>query len=121
MIAAASVLLLYTLLYLVIKDTTINSINKIKRNFKYYPKHYCMPSRWMRKHFKLPKREIPKFLCFRLYESAACIALIPVMFFVLLFTQFNEYVASGIIFVSAMFFLLDQIVWLILSSIFEKT
>ena len=45
------------------------AIEDIKTNFRFFPKHYAMPPRWIRKHFNLRKNEIPKFCLFGLYVA----------------------------------------------------
>ncbi len=45
----------YLLISFFIKNSAIEMIEQIGRNSKLYPKHYCMPSPWMRKCFKLKK------------------------------------------------------------------
>lgn len=51
------------------KSFTIEAINEICINPRYYPKHYCTVPRWIKKHFKVKQRMIPKFLCFEFYIS----------------------------------------------------
>ena len=45
------------------------AIEDIRINFRFFPKHYAMPPRWIRKHFNLRKKEIPKFCLFGLYVA----------------------------------------------------
>ncbi len=49
------------------KSFTIEAINEICINPRYYSKHYCIVPRWIKKYFKVKKRMIPKFLCFEFY------------------------------------------------------
>ena len=42
-------------------------IKKVGIRIKFYPAHYIMPSRKMRKIFKLDKKEIPKWMYFILF------------------------------------------------------
>ena len=49
------------------KSFTIEMIKEICINPPYYPKHYCIVPRWIKKCFKVKQRMIPKFLCFEFY------------------------------------------------------
>lgn len=51
------------------RSVAINGDKEVRTNFKFYPKHYIMPPRWIRKMFSLPKREMAKYLVFHLYLS----------------------------------------------------
>ncbi len=50
-------------------------IKKVGIRIKFYPAHYIMPIRKMRKIFKLDKKEIPKWMYFSLYLSFVYIIL----------------------------------------------
>ena len=50
-------------------------IERVGIRIKFYPAHYIMPSRKMRKIFKLDKKEIPKWMYFSLYLSFVYIIL----------------------------------------------
>ncbi len=50
-------------------------IKKVGIRIKFYPARYIMPSRKMRKIFKLDKKEIPKWMYFLLYLSFVYIIL----------------------------------------------
>ena len=58
-------------------------IKKVGIRIKFYPAHYIMPSRKMRKIFKLDKKEIPKWTYLSLYLSFVYIILFLV--FLILF------------------------------------
>lgn len=49
----------------------IRSIKEVKTNFKFFPRHYSMPPKWIRKLYHLKKAKIPKYLLFMLYLSVA--------------------------------------------------
>ena len=95
-------------------------IEKIKTNFKFYPKHYVLPPRWIRKHFKLKKKSIPKFIMFRLYLAVAFIALIPITIIIFLLpivnATFMYWMPFGLIF----FAFVDVVVFEILCSIYNR-
>lgn len=55
-------------------------IKRVGIRIKFYPAHYIMPSKKMRKIFKLEKKEIPKWMYFSLYLSFVYI----ILFFVFL-------------------------------------
>lgn len=52
-----------TLSHLTTKNFAKGMIKEIGVNRRYYPKHYAIPRRWIRKVFELEKREIPRFIC----------------------------------------------------------
>ena len=62
-------------------------IKKVGIRIKFYPAHYIMPSRKMRKIFKLDKKEIPKWTYLSLYLSFVYIILFLVFS---IFLQFNR-------------------------------
>lgn len=46
-----------------------NADKEIRTNSKFYPMHYMIPPRWLRKMFSLTKKEMAKFLVWQLYFS----------------------------------------------------
>ena len=102
-----------------LKASTIFTANQIKTNFKYYPKHYVLPPRWLRKHYKLKKTEIPKYWLFRLYVAFVIKILSPVATLVALFSLLNSTVVSALIFFPPVILLPDLlIIWPILTLIY---
>lgn len=74
-------------------------IKEIGFHKKYYPKKYIMPSRKMRKIFKLKKQEIPKWIYMNFYISFIFLALFIVgwlLYFLLDNKQFIERIFFGI-------------------------
>ena len=110
----------YVLCYFFFKNSAIGMINEVKTNFNLFPKYYCLPPRWMRKHFNLKNKKIPQYLCFRLYVSIAFGLLAPVTTIIGLCTQFNNIVIGIILFAPSFFVLPDTIQFIILSHIFKK-
>ena len=53
----------YLAAYRFFRFTAVITINDIKTNFKLFPKHYALPPRWIRKHFKLKKLKFQSFCC----------------------------------------------------------
>lgn len=56
------------------RSMAINGDKVVRTNSKYYPKHYAIPSRWLRRLFSLPKRDMAKYFVFHLYLSLMHIA-----------------------------------------------
>ena len=110
----------YVLLYFFFRNSAIGMIDEIKTNFKLFPKHYTLPPRWMRKHFKLKKSEIPKYLFFRLCVSMFFGLLTPVVCVVCLFSQFNACVVGAMVLLPCAFVIPDTVVFIIMSRIFKK-
>ena len=106
--------------YIFFRSTAKIKIDEIKTNFKYFPKQYSLPPRWMRKHFKLQKAEIPKFLLFRLYLAISYGVLAPISVIVGIITQFDSHVLRIMAFSSVLFVIPDSVVFIIMSHLFEK-
>ena len=53
------------------RNSTVGMIKEIGINSqsRYYPKHYIIPKRWMRKFFHINQRTIPRYLYFELLVS----------------------------------------------------
>ena len=90
--------------------------------FKRYPKHYAMPSPWIRKTFRLKKKEIPIFLLVRLYITVFYGILTLIMPLVMLFVGFiiNETVALKILLASMVFLGADRLLVMATMYFFEK-
>ena len=101
-------------------DAILLTIDEIKTNFRFYPKHYCMPPRWMRKFFKMKKREIPKFLCYRLYVCFAAFLWAFIGFIIAFVSQFNVVIIALVWFLPCFYLIPDIIVFLILRWIYIK-
>lgn len=110
----------YLLLYLFLKNSAIVAMNEIKTNFKLFSKHYCLPPVWIRKHFKLKKTEIPKFLLFRLYVAMFFLVSAPIAVIICLVSQFNFRVIGSLMFFPGLFVLIDNVVFIILYFAFKK-
>lgn len=91
-----------------------NANKEIRINFKFYPMHYMMPPRWLRKMFSLPKKEMAKYLVWRLYFSITSIAT-GIVNVILLLIDFYEcvFIVKHIIFLQMCFVLVDSIVFII--------
>ena len=107
--------------YYITRNRATFMINEIKTNFKFYPKHYSMPPKWIRKHFNLKKAEIPKFLLLRLYWAIAILAFIPATVIVCLISQLNALVAGFILTFFVAFGVLETLSSLIIFSIYKRT
>ena len=110
----------YLLSYRFFRITAVGTINDIKRNLKLFPKHYALPPRWIRKHFKLKKAEVPKFLLFRLYVSLACGILAFATPIIYLLSNFNAIVGGVMAFAPIIYLFPDLVVFFVLSHIFKK-
>ena len=110
----------YLLFCLFLRNSALNAIDDIKINFKLFSRHYSMPSRGLRKIFRLKKREIPKFLIFRLYVSLIFGILTPISSVIALILSFNEDIISIIIIFPLGYMLLDLILFLVMYHIFRR-
>lgn len=57
------------------RNAAIYGDQALRTNSKFFPMHYTIPRRWIRKLFSLPKRYMAKHLVFQLYFSLIHIAL----------------------------------------------
>lgn len=110
----------YVLAYLFFRSSAKGMIEDIKTNFKFFPKHYIMPPRWMREHFALKKTEIPKFLFFRLLISLLHLILIPVQIIVYVILRFDPFVVYDFVLASCVYVIPDTIVFIIFSRVYKK-
>ena len=109
----------YLLISFFIKNSAIEMIEQIGTNSKLYPKHYCMPSPWMRKCFKLKKNELPNYLYYRLYVSIGFLILAPITSIICLCTQFNTIVIGGMLVAPCLFVIVDTVQFIVVSHIFK--
>lgn len=114
----------YLLLFLFYRNSAITAIEEIKTNFKFFPKYYSLPPRWLRNFFKLPNSEVPTFLHFRLWISFIhlCLAFLASIIHILTMgnTAINSVVVAIILFTPCVFGILDTISFCILFSVFNK-
>lgn len=103
------------------KNSAISANKDIRTNFKFYPRHYMMPPRWMRKIFSLPKKEMAKFLVCRLLFSVAHIAIgIINAALVLINFSVSVFVVKCLIMFQVCWALIDAVVFLVLLRKFNK-
>ena len=121
LLAALFMLLLYIgMFYRNCRITTKIKIDDIRIKAKFFPKYYSMPPRWIRKHFKLKKSYIPKFLLFRLYLAVSFLFLALLNATICLIIKPNYIVIQIMTFVPLFFYCIDLIVFFIVCHIFEK-
>ena len=101
------------------RNSALTAFEDIKTKFSLYPKHYSMPPRWIRKFLRLKKKEMPKFLLYRLYGSIAVLLLTLPAFIICLIPQLNSYIDELLV-AFAIFGLADLIMFLILYPIFKR-
>ena len=96
-------------------------IDEIRTKFKLYPKHYSLPPSWVRKHFKLKKDPVPKYLLFRLFVAIAFGILAPISTIVCLCTGFNHMAIGIMLLAPCIFAIVDTVQFIITSHIFKKS
>lgn len=103
------------------KNSAIRANKDIRTNFTFYPRHYMMPPRWMRKIFSLPKKEMAKFLVCQLLFSVAHIA-IGIINAALILINFSVsvFVVKCLIMFQICWVLIDAVVFLVLLRKFNK-
>ena len=105
------------------RNTTKCTIRDLMTNMNLYPKHYAIPPRFIRSIFSLKKRMLPRFICFRLYQTLVwpIIGIICFLFlsFASSFPNFKTYytVVFTILF---SYHLIDTTVFVIFLIFFEK-
>ena len=122
----SSVLLMFAIYFYVIgslayRSSAIHGDKEIRTNMKFYPRHYAVPPRWMRKLFSLPKRDMAKFLIFQLYLSLVH-AVLAIVLCVILLGGFSWGGSFAVYMTRAFsyFGLSDVIVYLIFFSVFKR-
>lgn len=55
------------------RRSALGMIKQIGTVSRYFPKHYMVPPKWMKKFFRIRQRVIPRYLCFELLVSLACL------------------------------------------------
>lgn len=102
------------------RGAALHGEKDIRTNMKFYPRHYAVPPRWMRKLFSLSKRDMAKFLIFHLYLSLGHAVLAVVYLFILCGNfPWGGLFANYMIIAMAYFGLFDMIVYIIFSHIFK--
>ena len=102
------------------RGAALHGDKEIRTNMKFYPRHYAVPPRWMRKLFSLPKRDMAKYLIFHLYLSLGY-AVLAIVCFIILCGGFLWGGLFAVYMIRAMscFGLFDVIVYLIFLYIFK--
>lgn len=99
----------------------IKGDKEIRRNAPFYPKHYAIPPRWMRKMFSLPKREMAKFFLFQLYCTFLNIAIgIVNVSLMLINSEISVFTAYCILMLQSCWILIDSIVYVVFLIKFRK-
>ena len=105
------------------RSTTKNTVKDLMTNMNLYPKHYAIPPRFIRSIFSLKKRMLPRFICFRLYQTLVwpivgiiCIVLLS---FASSLPYFETYYTVVFIVIFS-YFLVDTTVFVIFHIFFEK-
>lgn len=120
----SSVILMFlgiaTLSHLTTKNFARGMIREIGVNRRYYPKHYAIPPRWIRKVFKLEKREIPRFICNEFVVSLFFALLGPLNALTFILSSGNMALAGMLGMIHICMILIDFIYVSIIYFIFKK-
>lgn len=73
--------------YMNCRNSTVGMIKEIGTSSRYYPKHYIIPKRWMKKLFQIKQHAIPRYLYFEL--------LVSLFFIILGLTNIVIFIAVG--------------------------
>ena len=98
-----------------------NADKEIRIKSKFYPIHYMIPPRWLRKMFSLTKKEMAKFLVWQLYFSIVSIA-VGIVNVVLLLINFSGsvFIVKHLIFLQICLELIDALVFAVLLRKFKQ-
>lgn len=98
-----------------------NADKEIHIKSKFYPMHYMIPPRWLRKMFSLTKKEMAKFLVWQFYFSIVSIA-VGIVNVVLLLINFSGsvFIVKHLIFLQICLELIDAIVFAVLLRKFKQ-
>ena len=114
MMEAIAIIGFYLMAYRTYRVTAKKAIKEIKTNFKYYPKCYRKPHRWIRKHFQLGHLEIPNFIILRLYIAILFLILAPIFGILSIIPQFKVIIFNIAVLIPVIIVFSEGIVFMIL-------
>ena len=115
-----ALVLVLLLFYIHCRRNVAAMLERPRINSVLYPNYYCMPPRWMRKHFGLDKKLMPKYIYHRMWSAIIwlCLLILSPLIFVL--ALFYDDIGNIPIDVVAYGFLIDTVVWYIEYAVFSR-
>ena len=113
-------MLFYICVYWGVKRTAIDMINIAHPHFRFHEKHYVSPSRWMRKHVTLTKKDVPKYAYFRLYVALVLKLMIPLSAVIFLVSGMNPVVCFILLWAPLLFLILDFVLRIMVYIMLNK-
>lgn len=101
-------------------NATRGMINKSRVNQRLYPKHYTVPSRVIRKIYRIKKLTIPKYLYYMCFATIVYFFLGPVELVLFYCADNGDNLAGYMLFIHYGTVFVNAVVFLILSIIHKK-
>ena len=108
------------LFYLFYKNLAIGEIEETGTNSRLYPKHFIAPKRWMKKHFKIKDRVIPKYLYFECLMSLFFLMLRPISIAISIAFNYDKAIISILVMFQCCLWLINIIFFSVMSLIYKK-
>ena len=107
--------------YLNCRNSAVGMMNDIGINTRYYPKHYISLPKWMKKHFHIAQRQIPRFLYFELWLAIFFGCSGPVNTVVYISTGYDRNVIGIILLIHCCVIILNMVFFAVMSTVYKKS
>lgn len=115
------VVMYYTVIcYVAILKGVKIHIKEVGVIWKLYPQRYIMPSRGMRKQFKLEKKDILKFYYYQLYVANGCLLVLCSYVLIFVLSNFNIDLMYFLLFIFSVIMILDFIIMEAKTFLYKK-
>lgn len=101
-------------------NATRGMINENHINQKFYPKHYTVPSRFIKKFFMIKKQKIPKYLYYMCYATITYFFLGPIELVAFYCADGGSTLAGYMLFIHYSIIFINAIVFLTISTIYKR-
>lgn len=102
------------------RNSTVGMIERTGTNTRYYPKHYIVPQRWVKKLFGIKDRVIPKYLYRELFLSIFFAILGPINIAIYVCAGSNKDIGGWLVMLHVCLMLSNTIYFLVMSYFFSK-
>lgn len=102
------------------KNWTVEMIEKIGTDSRYYPKHYVALSKRMKKIIRVRQQMIPRYLYFELLLSFFFLILGPTNIVISIVTNYDEATMRGLVFLHSCLIIANATFFLFTSWVFKK-
>lgn len=102
------------------RNSTVGMVEEIGINSRYYPKHYIIPKRWVRKLFHIKQHSIPRYLYFELLVSLSFLILGLLNIVIFIAVGCDKSITGILIIFHICLIIINMIFFSIVSLIFKK-